>query len=364
MTKLRFEFRPYARQFQRPLQTHHGEWSVRQGVILCLMDPEGRQGWGEIAPIVEFGSEDWATTMRFCQESPAEVDGDWIQQIPDSLPACQFGFEAAWEQLQQGFSDEEPVGDPPACGTPLDKRGRGASQSTKQELTLADRQSITPLQKGGRGDLQSSILLPTGAAALESPLLFTAKPGSTFKWKIGVGPIEQELNCLEELLSLLPSQAKLRLDANGGLDWQQASLWLQVCDGYGIEFLEQPLPPQQFELMQKLSQRYITPIALDESVAHLQQLRDCYQAGWRGLFVIKAAIAGSPRLLRQFCQTHHLDVVWSSVFETNVARQFIQDFLVSSMPAARAIGFGVDQWFNDGWERLSAQQLWQRLERL
>jgi len=32
--------------------------------------------------------------------------------------------------------------------------------------------------------------------------------------------------------------------------------------------------------------------------------------------VIKAAIAGSPSRLRQFCREHEIDAVFSSVFET------------------------------------------------
>lgn len=307
---------------------------MRQGVILRLMDAEGNIGWGEIAPIEAFGSESYADALGFCRSLSAEISvedalEDLIEnpQIPSALPACQFGFEAAWEQIRR-------------C------HAKKSQAYQNKERSYA-----------------SSILLPTGDAALVSPLLFSPALGKTFKWKIGVAPIETELQIFEELISLLPAQAKLRLDANGGLTWQQACLWLQICDGYGIEFLEQPLPPNQFDLMLKLSQRYSTRIALDESVTNLQQLKACYQQGWRGLFVIKAAIAGSPVQLRDFCQTHRLDVVWSSVFETAIARRYIEDFLIAALPTSdRAIGFGVDHWFRDGWERLSPEQIWQRLE--
>jgi o-succinylbenzoate synthase len=324
---IRFEFRPYARPFKTPLQTHHGEWATRWGLILRL-ESEAGVGWGEIAPIPTFGSETFAEAQRFCEAMPSQLTASEIAQIPAALPACQFGFEAAWD---------------------------GATSRSEQP----------PLK------LRSSLLLPTGRAALESPLLFdrsTEPVGPTFKWKIGVAPIEQELALLEELIGLLPTGAKLRLDANGGLTWQQASLWLQICDGYGIEFLEQPLPPDQFAAMQTLSRRYQTPIALDESVSQIPQLQACYDQGWRGIFVIKAPIAGSPRQLRQFCQ-QGLDLVWSSVFETSIARRYIEqlagqlaDQLAATLPPTeRAHGFGVDHWFSDGWERLAPEQIWQRL---
>lgn len=286
--------------------------------------------WGEIAPLNFFGSESLEQALRFCQSLPNQITVERIRQIPESLPSCQFGFESAWEQLQSQSS---------------------ASNSTGEKVK--------------NNQPPASVLLPTGTAALESPQLFTASPNplqtTTFKWKIGVASIETELATFEQLISLLPAGAKLRLDANGGLTWQQADLWLRVCDGYCIEYLEQPLPPDQFDLMLKLSQRHETPIALDESVATLNQLQSCYQQNWRGVFVIKAAIVGSPIQLRDFCQTHSLDIVWSSVFETPVARRYIETFLMADLASNRATGFGIEHWFRDQWEHHSAEQLWQRL---
>jgi o-succinylbenzoate synthase len=319
------EFRPYSRRFKHPLQTHHGVWATRQGVILRLTNAAGDTGWGEIAPIEWFGSESLTAALNFCHSLPAEITFEQIRQIPAALPACQFGFESAWEMLIAAENLENP-------------------------------NNLVPSQ------LPVSILLPTGAEALNAPQLWGAQPGSTFKWKIGVAAIQDELAIFEELISLLPNQAKLRLDANGGLTWQQACQWLQVCDGYGIELIEQPLPPDQFSLMLKLSQRYSTPIALDESVTTLDQLKLCYSNGWRGLFVIKAPLTGSPIELRHFCHAHKLDIVWSSVFETAIARRYIEQNLIAALPPSdRAVGFGVDHWFTDGWERRSPKQIWEQL---
>jgi o-succinylbenzoate synthase len=160
----------------------------------------------------------------------------------------------------------------------------------------------------------------------------------------------------------LPAQAELRLDANGGLNWEESNLWLQKCDRYGVEFLEQPLPPNQFDTMLQLSHQYQTPIALDESVATIEQLERCYELGWRGIFVVKAAIAGSPSRLRAFCQNQAIDIVWSSVFETAIAQRYIQNYLIPSISTKeRAIGFGVNHWFNDNLNQLDFEQLWQSL---
>ncbi len=319
---LKVEFRCYQRPFKQPLQTHHGLWKVRQGIILRLSDRQ-QTSWGEIAPLEAFGSESFDQALQFCQ-SLTEIDRHKISQIPAHLSACRFGFESAWES----FENHDPA----------------------KKLTYSN-------------------LLPTGSAATQAwRAIRDTREGSwnqgarTFKWKIGVAPIQQELAIFEELVTAFPAQTQLRLDANGGLNWNEANLWLQKCDRYGVEFLEQPLPPDQFDAMLQLSHQYQTPIALDESVATIEQLERCYELGWRGIFVVKAAIAGSPARLRSFCQNHAIDIVWSSVFETAIAQRYIQNYLIPSIPTKeRAIGFGVNHWFNDNLNQLDFEQLWQSL---
>jgi o-succinylbenzoate synthase len=300
----RLDYCPYSRRFRQPLLTSHGLWSDRQGILLRFTDAEGRVSLGEIAPIEWFGSESLSQALAFCQQLPKQVTAEIIFSIPDSLPACQFGFESAWESLNN-----------PDSANP------------KLALTY-------------------SSLLPTGKAALSAWESLWSQGSRTFKWKIGVAPLMEELQVFTQLVQALPSTAKLRLDANAGLNWQQACSWLEVADAVGVEFLEQPLPVSQFDSMLKLSDRFQTPIALDESVATLTQMQQCYQQGWRGIFVVKAAIAGSPRRLRKFCQTYQLDVVWSSALETAIARHFIETRLIAHFsPPSRAIGFGTDHWF-------------------
>jgi len=320
---MKVEFRCYQRSFKQPLRTHYGLWEVRRGIILRLSDRH-QTSWGEIAPLEEFGSESFEQALQFCQ-SLTTIDRHTIAQIPAHLLGCRFGFESAWE----GLKDHAPV----------------------RRLTHSN-------------------LLPTGSAAIQAwRALRDTHEGSlwnqdarTFKWKIGVAPIQQELATFEELVTALPAQTQLRLDANGGLNWNEANLWLQKCDRYGVEFLEQPLPPDQFDAMLQLSQQYKTPIALDESVATIEQLERCYGLGWRGIFVVKAAIAGSPSRLRSFCQSHKVDIVWSSVFETAIAQSYIQNYLIPSIPTQeRAIGFGVNHWFDDNLNQLDFEQLWQSL---
>lgn len=285
--------KPYRHRFKHPLQTSHGRWEVRAGILFELMDETGRQVTGEIAPIPWFGSETMAQAIAFCRPLTTGLTRETIFSIPDRLPACQFGLESAWEHL---YRKTQGVGD----------------RAISHPRTLLYSQ-----------------LLPAGATALTAWQPLWKQGYQTFKWKMGVYPIATEMAICEQLIQAMPPLVKLRLDANGGLDLAQAQQWLQTCDCINaahlnaarIEYLEQPLPPQQFQALLELSQRYATPIALDESVATLQHLQTCYQQGWRSIFVIKPAIVGSPQRLRQFCQSHSIDAVFSTALETTIGRQ-------------------------------------------
>ncbi|TVQ16179.1 MAG: o-succinylbenzoate synthase [Leptolyngbya sp. DLM2.Bin15] len=314
----RLEVRLYRRPFQTPLHTSHGCWQVRDGLIVRLENKAGQVGFGEIAPLAWLGSESLERAIAFCQRCLPMVTSEQIMQIPDTLPATQFGLGMALER----------VGD-----------------MARSPITWT-----------------CSQLLPTGVAALQVPL----SPGGTYKWKIGTQPLQQEQQWLQERLQDWPLGAKLRLDANGGLDQAAAIAWLQVCDRLNqttpvIEFLEQPLPADQVPQMQQLGDRYTTPIALDESLATMHHVRHWHQRGWRGIGVVKPAIAGFPQTIRQVCTDVDLDVVWSSVFETPMTQRFIAQHL-APVAGDRAVGFGINHWFVDaGCHGLEDEDLWATL---
>lgn len=298
----RLLLKPYQWTFEQPLQTHHGLWKVREGLIIGLEREDGVTGWGEVAPIPWFGTETLEAAISFCKSLPEPLTETDILCVPNTLPACQFGFGSAWESLSKppSATDYKPC--------------------------------------------QISALLPAGAAALSAWLALWAKGHRTFKWKIGVLEVSQELELFQHLAAALPEEAILRLDANGGLTLEQAQQWLENCDRIShitIEYLEQPLPPDQFEAMLQLAQFYKTPLALDESVATVVQIRHCHGRGWRGVMVLKVAIAGYPQALRDFLNTHEVKVVFSSVFETEVGRAAALALAQSFNLHHKAIGFGI-----------------------
>jgi len=332
-----FQFRSYRCRFRQPLQTAHGIWSVREGIILRLEDRAGHTGFGEIAPLPWFGSETLEQAWDFCAQLPQALSPEHLGTIPDHLPACQFGFESAWENL----TDSNVVG--------------------AIRLFAPVRTEISVPRKS------LSALLPAGEAALITWQELWDAGYRTFKWKMGVLAYPDEIGIFQNLVAALPSTAQLRLDANSGLSKTVAEQWLQVCDRANgdrpgiIEFMEQPLPPDCLDDLLALAANHSTPIALDESVATLAQLQTCYQKGWRGVFVTKPAIAGSPFQLRQFCRNTGIDAVFSTVFETAIGREaglrLAIDVTADLAKPDRALGYGTAHWFADA-EPEAFEGLW------
>jgi o-succinylbenzoate synthase len=299
-----FTYSIYRRPFRQPLKTSHGVWKIREGIIIKLTDSLGRSHQGEIAPIEWFGSESIDRARSFCEQIGDRITTTQIHQIPDDLPACQFGLGSALT----------------------------AFTATPAQMAL---------------HFNTSALLPAGEAAIDRLQTLVTQGYSTFKWKIGVLPIDREVAIWTQLMAVLPEDAKLRLDANGGLIEIAAERWLDLCSQeVRIEFIEQPLGVDEIAKTIELAAKYRTPIALDESVATFDRLQLIYDRGWRGIYVIKPGIAGFPWRLAEFITTHQLDVVFSSVMETAVGTAAAYQ-MASELKILRSLGFGVADWFDD-----------------
>jgi O-succinylbenzoate synthase len=341
--KIWVEQKPYRRRFRQPLRTAHGLWRWRQGILLRCQDDAGRVGFGEAAPLPWFGTETLDQAQQFWRQKAGWLRTEAALLVPDGLPASQFAVGAA---LSEMTAAPGPAG------------------------------SVYPL---GHEDICG--LLPAGGNALETWSGLWTRGHRTFKWKVGVFPVAAELAWLESLIGQLPADCRLRLDANGGLTLQEAEAWLARCDALGIaagdsiqgsasggiEYLEQPLPPGQFEAMQRLSHQFETAIALDESVSTRVGRETCDRQNWPGLYVIKPSIGGYPARLKAFLSRVGPRVTFSSAFETVVGRQAVLGLALEHyrqyLPQRPfpALGLGTANYFDDDWDHLTPEALWQTL---
>ncbi len=317
-------FRSYRRAFRQPLRTARGLWSLRVGFIVRV-EQDGQVGFGEVAPLPEFGTETVDAAASFLERLVKDPD----LEVPANLPCCGFGVSSA---------------------------GRDACS---QATGLNGGRLRPAVPTFSRGDIAA--LLPAGASA-EVELSKKAAAGyRTFKWKVGVESLAVELAILERLLAALPSGGRLRLDANGGLTEEQAREWLAALNGASdrIEYLEQPLPVGQEREMAALMESSAVPIALDESLNGLTGSQ--WLGEWPGPLVVKPLLMGDCQQLVERLRPLAERVVLSSVFETAVGVNAVGG-LVAQLPALNyAIGFDTAEAFDDNLGALSPEAVWNAL---
>ncbi|CAA6676582.1 MULTISPECIES: o-succinylbenzoate synthase [unclassified Lentimonas] len=297
----RFSFKSYQRTFAKPLRTARGEWSLRDGFIVRVEDDSG-VGYGEVAPIPEFGTETVAQAEDFLWGLVADPDLLDDAAALAKLPCCAFGLSAAQVSA-------EPV---------------------------------------ARRSYEVAALLPAGSAGLRELPIKLAAGYETFKWKVGVDHAEVEQAVFQQMVAQLPSGSRLRLDANGGLSVAELETWLWLLQRTPdqVEYLEQPLPVGQERLMAGHSESFGVPIALDESLNGVAG--SGWLNKWLGPLVVKPALMGNTCELVERLRPVAARVVLSSVFETAIGLENALHLADQLPELNRVIGFDTLDAFTDG----------------
>jgi len=321
--KSRVEYRPYCVPFLRPVETAHGLWRERRGVIARWESGAG----------VAIGE---GQSVHYAESAP-------LPHLPEGRsPLSSGGVPTA---VRRTALAAEPWVN---AGTP-----------SFDNFAAPEPKDVSPREVAA--------LLPAGRAAIEGLRGRRSEGFRTFKWKVGVAsdPVE-ELDILEELCAELPERGGLRLDANGGWTQRVAERWLARCAeprlAARIEFIEQPVwaGPKASEAEQRrvddvllgLSADYPTPIALDESVGGGVELREWLDRGWSGVYVVKPTLLAEPVAVFGELARAKARVVFSSAMETAVgakaALRWAFAWVGDNGAGERyALGFGVYPIFQD-----------------
>jgi o-succinylbenzoate synthase len=302
-SQLQFSYKVYRRSFRIPVRTSHGPWSAREGILVRLEREDGRCGFGEIAPIERFGTETLAGALAWCASLGARADRARVEEIPNGLPCCAAAVAAAMAGLE---------GTAPADFPPLPVAG----------------------------------LLPAGGAAFETLARAVDAGFTTFKLKIGTGDFSAEHTHVDRIVARLPAKGCVRLDANGGLDAHSATRWLDAAQAWPVEFVEQPLPPAAERDLVRLAEDHGVTVALDESVRSADDIKRWRDHGWRGVFVLKPALAGAPDDWLREVRIAPTQFVFSSGLETGIGAAAGLRLAVAA-GTTRALGYGVSAFFDD-----------------
>lgn len=306
--------KPYQRSFKRPLKTARGEWTIREGFILRV-EEDGRVGFGEVAPLPEFGSETVDAAGAFLEELVLEP----MLQVPKGLPCVCFGLSAA-------------LVDVPAAAK----------------------------------DYPVSALLPADSAVHEIAAQKIESGYCSLKWKIGVESLKVELEHAAQLFRSLPAGVTLRLDANASLASEELKGWVEFLSEHReqLDYLEQPLAVGEEARMAECMSDTGIPIALDESLNGTKGVQWLEADAWPGPLVIKAPLMGDISELCERLRPLTEQVVISSVFETGIGLSNALS-LADALPGlSRPVGFDTLNAFEDGLQPIENAPIIRAVDRL
>ena len=180
----------------------------------------------------------------------------------------------------------------------------------------------------------------------------------TIKWKVGLKNNHEEEANLEEILSQIGNNIKLRIDANGSWGRKIANRWADILkDNKNIDWLEQPLCVDDIEGMKELNKKI--PIALDESLLKFPTLID----EWKGWQIRRPSQEKNPvKLLRELENKKAL-ISLSTSFETGIGKRWL--YHLSSLqlqgPTPKIPGLAMNKFPNSFLFLNEAKTIWDQL---
>jgi len=180
----------------------------------------------------------------------------------------------------------------------------------------------------------------------------------TIKWKVALRDNHEEEANLEEILSQIGNNIKLRIDANGSWGRKIANRWADILkDNNNIDWLEQPLCVDDIEGMKELNKKI--PIALDESLLKFPTLID----EWKGWQIRRPSQENNPVNLLRELENKKALISISSSFETGIGQRWL--YHLSSLqlqgPTPKVPGLAMDKFPNSFLFLNKAKKIWDQL---
>ncbi|MBK1618810.1 hypothetical protein CKO42_10265 [Lamprobacter modestohalophilus] len=358
---------PYRLPLRRPWRSAHGLRREREG-WLVQAHWQGCCGYGDCAPLPEAGTETWiaaakrlSTWLRDHNQSTVKTQLALLErQIPSPTPAADAALETALLDLSARLCgltlyaylmslqrmeiarDRETVLDQHAA---RDIELKAAS-ARAPDLT-SDRDREQALKPGLEIELNAAF----GAVVDLQPEQIDQALAAGFrvlKVKVGVAPIDCELEAIQNLCARLPADVRLRLDANRAWTLTTTGELIDALRPFAdqIECLEEPCAAATDTQLRALQAQAPFALALDESLSARGWPLDPEQLPLSRL-VLKPGVIGGLRptlALAWQAQAAGLEVVITSLIES-AAGLWSSAQLAAATGSTLAHGLATADWF-------------------
>lgn len=312
---------PYRLPLRQPWGSARGRFLHREGWLIEVETDCGRIGYGDCAPLPEAGTEGPAAAFAFLEDLMTHLAGteawpalEQLDAIPATFPAARCGVETAL----------------------LDILAQHASEPLAR--WLASTAILTIPVNAALGPLDGAV-----AQRIEQAL---TQGFRVLKLKVGLRPVQEELERLRNLTAVLPLDAQLRLDANGSWNETEALQFLAGLVGLPIESVEEPLGEPDPAALARLQQVAPAPLALDESLTLLPVDLLLTQRPVRRL-ILKPMALGGLRLAWTLAQRAHaagLECVVTTTVDSAVGVRAAAHLAASLLGNNLAHGLATSSW--------------------
>jgi muconate cycloisomerase len=269
------ELVPYALPFREPYVTARGRIDRREMILVRLHADSGLEGLGEAVPLALRGGDDLVKIARRLRRACRRLARADVSDFegPEPLRAAidAFVHAAAGRRLP-----------PPAAAAVetalLDLAAKAAGMPVWRLLGATEDRVVPCNATLTAGDPEQ-----VAAAARE----WAARGFGTFKLKLGVGA---DLRQVEAVRDAVGAAARIRVDANGTWDRDDAIAILGDLEPLDIELAEQPT--ERLRDMAAVAGATKVPIAADESVATGKEAARAARIGACELATVKLAKSG------------------------------------------------------------------------
>jgi o-succinylbenzoate synthase len=320
------------------MQTAHGVMAQREGALLEIHTPDGLTGWGEIAPLPEFGGgtlKEALNALRDMHLESGSVLPMSLHRLPNSL-AC--GLESA---LLDIFSQRVNCS---LCAwlanwVPTSEKGFFGIEGLFPAIDFFPKASV------------ARFTIPVNAvcgasnteAAIQQALTAITNGYTCVKLKVGIHSPQADIERVQAVRAAIGPAIQLRLDANAAWNYEAALTVLQACESCDIQYVEQPLPAADLAGMRRLRQATTIPLAADEAISDRQSALRVLQEEAADIFVLKPQMLGGLLATRRIiveAASRGIQTVVTSSMETGVGVVGTLHLVAALPQVSQACGLG------------------------
>ena len=247
MNLVGFDLYRYDLPLVEPLTLGGTTFGSRRGLLIRLTDTDGREGWGEAAPLPGFSRE----TL---EEAARQLHG-----LSDTLPGT---------EVSPGWWSPENTSPWP--------NDENLAPSARFALELAAWNLLTPAEEGPEMPVEDSrkvvpingLISSLPERALDEAFSMAESGYRAVKLKVGGSGISEDVRLVRAVREAVGGDVELRLDANRAWGFGEAMEFARDVTGVEIAYVEEPL--SEPGRLAELAAAWGLPVALDESLVGME----------------------------------------------------------------------------------------------